>query len=163
MNPMDIASWITDTYGMGLTDAMRMTRTAQLYSSRQAAREVNLANADLLQGLVWCTELGDGRACGSCVAQHGQVYPVDAICDDHHNGRCALLPWVKGADNPIDQTGEDWFKAQPEMVQRDILGPGKLEAYNQGKFEFSQLSKPYEDEVFGTMQREATLKELVGE
>lgn len=161
--PRKIADWITDSYGMGLTDALRITRTAQLYSYRQANRQSQLANADLLDGLVWCAELGDGRACASCIALHGTVFPVGTLCDDHHNGRCALLPIVKGGKSPIEQTGEAWFSEQDEETQKSILGVGKFDAWSEGKFEFSQLSTTYDDDVFGEMRRESTLQELLAD
>jgi hypothetical protein len=161
-NPRVIADWITDAYGMGLTDSMRMTRTAQLYSYRQSANAVQVANADLLEGVVWCAELDD-RVCMSCISLHGTVFPVGTLADDHHNGRCAMLPIVKGQDNPIQQTGEQWFTAQPETSQRDMMGPGKYEAWSEGKFTFDQLSTTHEDDVFGQMRGEASLKGLLGE
>jgi hypothetical protein len=162
MNPATIARWIEDAYGMGLTDSMRMCRTVQLYSYRQANAAVQMANSDVLQGLVWCAELDD-VTCDSCIALHGQVFDVGTICDDHHNGRCALLPWVIGAPSPIEQTGEDWFNAQDEKTQKNIMGEGKWQAWSDGKFEFSQLSTTYEDDVFGTMRGSSTLGSLLGE
>lgn len=161
-NPRVIANWITDAYGMGLTDSMRMTRTAQLYSYRQANNAVQVANSDVLEGVVWCAELDD-RVCMSCIALHGTVYPVGTIADDHHNGRCAMLPIVKGGDNPISQTGEDWFSAQSEASQRKMMGTSKYEAWKDGKFTFGQLSTTYEDDVFGQMRGEASLKSLLGD
>jgi len=161
-NPRDIAKWITDAYGMGLTDSMRMCRTAQLYSYRQANNAVQVANSDVLQGVVWCAELDD-RVCMSCVELHGQVFPVGTVCDDHHNGRCAMLPWVNGVENPVSQTGEDWFTAQDEATQKRMMGVGKWNAWQDGKFELSQLSTIYSDPVFGDMRSEATLKTLLGE
>lgn len=57
--------------------------------------------------------------------------------------------------------GEKWFKAQPQSVQRKMMGPGKFEAYQSGKFKFADLSAPYQDDVYGELLREATLKELL--
>ena len=161
-NPMTIGKWITDAYGMGLTDSMRMMRTAQLYSYRQANRDIQVANGDVLQGVVWCAELDD-LTCMSCVAMHGQVFDVGEICDDHHNGRCAMLPWVKGEPNPIDKTGEDWFNEQSEATQRSMMGNGKYEAWQEGTFNFDQLSNTYDDDVFGTMRGETPLHKLLGD
>lgn len=161
-NPQVIGAWITDAYGVGLTDSMRIARTVQLYSWRQANNAVQIANSDVLQGLVWCAELDD-RVCMSCVALHGTVFPVGSICDDHHNGRCALLPLVVGADNPISTSGEDWFSQQDEATQREMMGNAKYEAWVAGKFEFSQLSGTHDDEVYGQMRIEVSLKSILGE
>lgn len=160
-NPKIIARWITDSYGMGLTDSMRQMRTVQLYSYRQANREVAMSNGDVLEGMVWCAELDD-RVCMACVELHGQVFPVDAICDDHHNGRCALIPWVKGEPNPIEQSGEDWFNEQPEETQKNMLGAQYYDAWKGGAFDLKDITKEHEDEIFGLMQGIAPLWELLG-
>jgi hypothetical protein len=71
---------------------------------------------------------------------------------------------VKGFDRIIEEgSGEEWFNAQSEATQRDMLGPGKYEAWKDGKFEFGDLSKTVDDPVYGPMRQEATLKELMGE
>ena len=88
-NPRKIGEWITDEYGLGLTDSLRMTRTVQLYSYRQSNNAAQIANADLLQGVVWCAELDD-RVCMSCVSMHGRVFPVGTVANDHHNGRAEM-------------------------------------------------------------------------
>lgn len=161
-SPGRIASAIRDSLGGGLTDALRMTRTVQLYSYREAARANYIANDDIIQGWYWMAEL-DGETCASCWAEHGTFHTNDETLDDHHNGRCAPLPAVIGMPSPIEQTGEEAFKNLPEDKQREILGPGKFEAWSDGKFEFGALSAQHTDEVYGTMRGEATLKELVGE
>lgn len=161
-NPMTIGKWITDAYGIGLTDSMRMMRTAQLYSYRQSNSELQRENSDVLQGSVWCAELDD-LTCMSCVALHGQVFEAGAIADDHHNGRCAMLPWVKGEPNPIDQSGIDWFNGQSEATQRSMMGNSKYDAWQEGKFNLDQLSGTYQDEVFGTMRGETPLQKLLGD
>lgn len=161
MNPRLIGDWMIDAYGMGETDALRIARTAQLYSYRESNNAIQVANSDLLQGVVWCAEMDD-RTCMSCISLHGQVFPVGSLADDHHNGRCAMLPWVKGADNPIEQTGEQWFTSQDEATQKSMMGESKYQAWSQNKFTFDQLSKTYQDEVYGEMRGESTLKDLLG-
>lgn len=161
-NPLTVAKDITDQYGMALSDSMRMCRTTQLYAYRQANAATQLENADVLDGCVWFAEL-DGDTCSSCMALHGQVFPVGTVCDDHHNGRCVMLPLIKGEANPVEKSGLDWYNEQPEDVQKGILGEGKWQALNDGKFEFSQLSTTYENDVFGQMRGEASLKDLLGD
>jgi len=162
LNPRVIANWITDEYGYPLTDAMRQMRTSQLYSYREANANTRRENADILEGDVWCAELDD-RTCDSCIAMHGTVAPAGTVCNDHHLGRCEYLPWVKGMPNPIEQTGAEWFTQQDEATQRNVMGDAKFEAWNDGKFEFSALSREYENDVFGTMRGSTPLKDLIGE
>jgi len=158
-NPRKTASIIQDAFGCGLTDALRMARTAQLYASRVAA-QANYQASGVLDGWVWFATLDD-TVCQSCIVQHGTIHPLDEILNDHHNGRCAMLPYIEAFGNPIEQSGIQWFEAQPEARQREILGAGKYDAWMAGKFDLSQLSKEYENDVYGKMRVEVPLKELV--
>jgi hypothetical protein len=159
-NPQAIAREITRTLGMGLTDSMRMMRTVQLYSYREASRANYVANSDVVRGWQWMAEL-DNDTCGSCIAQHGSVHPLEESLDDHHNGRCAMLPIVIGGKNPLDNSGQEWFEKLSPGEQNKILGTTKAEAWRGGKFEFSQLSTQKDDPVYGSMKTEAALKDLV--
>ncbi len=161
LNPRTIARMITDQYGMGLTDSMRMTRTAQLYAYRQANNQTQIANADVLQGVVWHANL-DSRTCLSCIQLHGTIFPVGTLCNDHHNGRCTMLPLVIGVENDI-RPGEEWFTQQNEATQKAMMGEKKWQAWQDGKFSFDQLSRTYNDDVFGEMRSEASLKSLIGD
>jgi hypothetical protein len=162
MNPRLIGEWITDAYGVGLTDSIKITRTVQLYSYRESNALMQRENAELLEGSVWDSELDD-RVCMSCIVLHGTVYPAGTVCNDHHLGRCDLIPWVKGMPNPIEQTGIDWFNSQDENTQKAMMGESKYEAWKDEKFTLDQLSKVYNDPVYGDMRGEATLKDLIND
>lgn len=159
-NPRKIAREITNTLGVGLTDAMRMARTVNLYSYREANRATYIANADVVEGWYWHAELGP-RTCASCFAKHGSFHPLDEPLKDHHNGRCAEVPAVRGFPPPFTESGEEWFSKQPASFQQSVLGKGKYAAWKEGKFPFSALTTTYEDSVFGVMWRETPLKELI--
>ena len=162
-NPRRIAAEITRRFGVALTDALRFTRTAELYAYREASRAVYVANGDVVQGWVWHANLGDPRTCMSCIAMHGTVHRLDERLNDHHQGRCAAIPLVAGYDNPVTQTGRDWFEQQAEATQRNLMGGGKYDAWRSGRFDFGQLSTTYDDPAYGVMRRVAALKDLVGE
>ena len=140
-----------------------MTRTVQLYSYREATRANYIANSDVVEGWIWHADLSP-TTCAECIAMHGTFHANDETLNDHHNGRCSMIPVVKGFDRITEEgAGEAWFNAQPESVQRDMLGPGKYEAWKEGQFDFSQLVSTQNDPVYGEMRVEATLKELLGE
>ena len=161
-NPRVIARDITRTYGMALTDSMRMTRTVQLYSYREASRANYVANADILDGWYWFAALDD-RTCASCVALHGSgTYPLDEPLNDHHGGICTMIPAVTGFDSPIEQTGEEWFGQQDETRQSSLLGKEKYEAYQGGAFQFGDLSTSRWNDIYGDMRTETPLWELLG-
>ena len=162
-NPKTIAGLIKNSLGGGLTDALRMTRTVQIYSYREANRASYVANADIVKGWVWMSTLDD-VCCMSCVVMHGTFHTNDEVMDDHYNGHCAMLPVTLGAENPLgsDTAGMDWFKSLDENKQRELMGDGKFEAYKENKFELSQLSTQRQDEVYGTMRGVTSLKDLIG-
>ena len=159
-NPRKIARAVETAYGQGLTSALRTVRTVQLWSYREANRATYIANSGVLEGWIWHASL-DGRVCMSCVAQHGTLHSFDETLNDHYNGRCAMVPKVKGFDNPVDGTGREWFRQQDEATQRGMMGNGKYEAWQSGDIRLRQLSSEQDDDVYGQMRTEASLKSLV--
>lgn len=147
--------------GLALTDALRMARTAQLWAYRESSRASYMANQDVLSGWYWSAELDDST-CMSCIAQHGTFHEFDEQLDDHYNGRCAMIPAVKGIDSPISQTGVDWFNAQSEESQRAKMGAQYFEAYRGGAFTLEQLSRVVDDDTYGHMHGVTPLYELLG-
>jgi hypothetical protein len=160
-NPRKVAALIRDSLGGGLTDALRMTRTAQLWSYREATRANYLANADVVEGWVWWAHLA-GEPCMACIAEHGSIHDLSETLDDHYNGRCTQIPVVRGFPSPVEQTGEAWFSGLDEAKQKELMGEGKYESWKGGKFEFSQLAGKHTDAVYGSMTVESTLQDLLG-
>jgi len=160
-NPKTIASLITNVFGMPLTDSLRMTRTVQIWSYREAGRASYLANDDVVRGWIWYAEL-DSETCASCWAMHGTEHSLDETLDDHYNGRCTAIPMTIGASNDI-KSGASQFVDLSEAKQREILGDAKFEAWKDGKFDFGQLSTQHSDEVYGTMRGVTSLQDLVRE
>lgn len=159
-NPRKIARMVRDAFGRGLADALRFVRTAQLWAYREANRASMVANQSVLQGWVWSAHF-DERVCMSCIVMHGTVHPVDEALNDHHNGRCAAIPLVIGFDNPITETGIAWFERQSAATQRALMGPGKYDAWREGKIRLDQLTEERDDDVYGRMRGEPSLKSLL--
>jgi hypothetical protein len=161
-NPKKIAYLIRQSLGGGLTDALRMTRTVQIYSYREANRASYIANSDIVTGWYWMSAL-DKESCMSCIAMHGTFHTNDETLNDHYNGLCTMIPATIGSKSPIEQTGIEWFNSLPQEEQQRYMGQGKYESWKDGKFELSQLSGNHKDEVYGEMRIEVPLKELIGE
>lgn len=159
-NPRRIAASVTQALGQGLSNALRLVRTAQLYAYREASRAGYAANPAIVSGWYWQATL-DARTCLSCISKHGTLHPITETLNDHHNGRCAMLPAVRGLPSPIATDGETWFRAQSPAEQLRMMGPGKLAAWQAGRFEFAALAKTHADDVYGPMWTETPLKELV--
>jgi len=165
-SPRTIAALIRKSFGANLTDALRMTRTTQIWSYREAIRANYIANSDVYKGWIWWANLDD-RTCMSCIAQHGSTHPLSEPLDDHYNGRCTMIPYPMGVEVidslGRDKTGADWFNKLDETQQKKQMGVGMYDAWKSGKVQLSQLSKQVENNIFGTMRVESTLKELVNE
>lgn len=160
-NPRAWAGQVRDALGLGLSDALRMTRTVQLYAYREATRANYEANPGIVSGWIWFAEL-DADTCLSCVAQHGSLHESSEVLNDHHNGRCAMLPLVIGAERPVDEgAGRAWFDNLSEADQRQMMGAARFEAFQGGEFAFDALSGTRTDDVYGPMRVEATLRDLV--
>ena len=158
-NPNVIAREITRAFGGSLTDAMRMTRTAQICTYREASRANYAANSDIVTGWVWNSALQPGRTCMSCVAMHGTEHPLSEPLNDHHNGLCSMIPLVVGGRNPIKQGGEAWFAEQEEGTQKKMLG-SKYELWQEGKVNIENMTTIRDDKVYGAMRGEPSLTEL---
>lgn len=156
-----------------MTEAMKLARTAILWTYRAATHANYLVNGDLISGWLWWAQL-DERTCLSCINMHGSFHLITEILIDHHFGRCTPLPVVRpwgeiGVDYEGDwedplaeiEPGQAWFEALPVDQQEKMMGKAKYAAWKDGLFKFSDLSYAYTDPVWGLMLREASLKELL--
>ena len=160
-NPRKIANLIRDALGGGLTDALRMTRTAQLWAYRESTRANYLNNSDVVEGWIWWADMG-GDPCMACIAEHGTVHDLDETLDDHYNGKCAMIPIITGMPSIVEQTGEEWFNGLSEDKQRDLMGPEFYDAWKGGSFGLSDMHHKEEDDVYGYMTTQTPLWELLG-
>jgi SPP1 gp7 family putative phage head morphogenesis protein len=146
-----------------LATAVRMTRTAQLYTYREASRANYNANSDVVSGWQWYASL-DERTCPACFALHGSIHELDEVLDGHYHCRCTPLPVILGNPLVAENAGTDWFENLSEAQQRESLGKGAFDAWQEGKFDLTALgSKQAPDDVYGQMHVTPSLKELVGE
>lgn len=136
--------------------ANMLMRTLQLQSYRRSTAIAHAANADIITKQIRIATL-DTRVCLACVALHGTEMPVGEQVIDHHAGRCTSIAQIRGINYNIP-TGEAWFNGLSEADQLALAGPGKLELLQSGKAQLRDFVQPYQDEVFGDMLREASIK-----
>lgn len=156
-NPRVIASMMASWYGFPYSWAENAARTTQIWSYRLANHATYLANDRILDGW-WWSSAQDVRTCISCWDRHGEVHPLTDVLNDHHRGRCAPIPLIKGQGRP--RPGRVRFESLPEPQQREIMGVGLFDAWKSGDVRWGNFSRPYQDNVFGEMLRAATQKEL---
>jgi hypothetical protein len=171
-NPRKVARIIVKELGQGMTWALRTARTAQLWAYREATRAAYVANSDIVGGWIWHAKLDDGRTCISCIVQHGTVHPNTETLNDHHQGRCGMIPvtktWAELGFPGIPETrvqvppGREWFDTLSDAEQRRTMGKAKWAAWKAGRINWDDLSAEHDDDVYGTMRVEASLRDLLG-
>lgn len=85
----------------------------------------------------------DGRVSAVCASLHGKIFSLDdagaPFPPRHpHCRSTTMLVWKAGAGR-FDrayyegrETGEDWLKKQPEVIQREVLGAAGFRAFQHG-------------------------------
>jgi hypothetical protein len=167
--PMRIAQEIRNSVqGLPAAQVRNLARTLQLTSYRDATRVHQQANVEIIENVVRIAALDD-RCCLSCIALHGTIIwnsernagePIPRV-NDHHQGRCTSVVQVVGRELRV-VTGEQWFNSQSPERQRLIAGDANYNAIRAGAVSLSDFPQEYQDDVFGTMLREASLQGLLG-
>lgn len=133
----------------GLTRALTIARTETLDAHRAAAKASHDANADVLGGWIWLTDLRvSPPPCQACLGMAGTVHPLTEPGPlGHQNCRCSRMPKTKSwADLGIDLDEPDsdvpdaaaWFADQDEKTQRAVLGAARYAAWKRGQFPVGQ-------------------------
>lgn len=133
----------------GLTRAMVVARTELLDAHRAGGKAGDVANADIMAGWVWGAAL-DSKTCPSCLAQHGELHPVEEDGPlDHHQGRCQRIPKTRSwkelgfdIEEPPDllPNARDWFDGLDPGTQQDIMGAERLKLLQDGSIGWGDLS-----------------------
>lgn len=108
--------------------AMTIVRTETNRAYREATR-MFYQEAPAVVGWRWLAAL-DLTTCPVCWAMHGKVFKTKTAFGTHPNCRCTMVPVF--ATDPKPETGSRAFAALTIEQQRAILGPKRLELYNQG-------------------------------
>lgn len=166
-NPRQIASQVRNEAGLGLVRSLTIARTETLRSYRSASLENYRANEDVVKGWIWTAALSS-RTCAMCLAMSGTKHPLDEEFGSHPNCRCCPVPetatfaelGIEGMEDdepPPMQSGADWFAEQDEAKQKQILGPGKFAAYQDGKIGLGDLVGEKDDPKWGPQRYERSL------
>lgn len=133
----------------GLSRAHTIAQTEILDAHRAAARAVHMANADVLLGWRWQSDLSV-TSCVACWSMHGRMFPVDAPGPEGHPGcRCirsvVLRPWSQLGirfDEPPDLflDAEARFNELPDGDQLAVLGRARLDLYRTGRITWTDLA-----------------------
>lgn len=164
--PQQIAHGLQEVFGLDMARAQATARTETMRAYRTATQETFKENDDVIEKWRWIAQLSYST-CIACISKHGQEFPLTTPMDSHVNCRCIQVPVTKtfkelGADGVEEtdtsvQTGKDWFNEQTEEVQRKILGPGKYDAWREGKISIDDMVEHSHSDRWGGAYHEASL------
>ena len=171
LNPRAVAREIRQALGGNLVRALRIARTEQLRAYREATRRSYQANDHVIKGWIWVSARNE-RTCAACWAKHGSKHSLDEPMDEHPNGRCSKIPWLKTweelgfsgiaeGSRPVE-SGAALFARLPAEKQIKVLGPAKYAAWKEGEFQFSDLVGQKFSKEWGWTHHERSLNDLIG-
>lgn len=123
-----IAQEINSAVEFGAARAMTITRTETNRAYREATRKF-YNDVPAVVGWQWLAAL-DLTTCPICWSMHGKIFKTKTVFASHPNCRCTMVPIFRG--DPKPKTGPKLFQQLTIEQQRAILGPRRLELYNQG-------------------------------
>jgi SPP1 gp7 family putative phage head morphogenesis protein len=157
-NPTKLAREMANGLGIGLNRALVLARTEQLKAYREANRQ-GFAQSGVVMKYKRIAAKSD-RTCMACLFADGTIYDVNTAFDEHPNGRCAMIPWVSGLNEPQWETGTDWFMRQSSSTQIGIMGTEYYQAWQAGLFTLPQLVSTHDDPTWGAYLKPTPLGDL---
>jgi hypothetical protein len=157
-NPRDTAKLMADAAGGELNRMMTIARTEQIRVYREAARQ-QYVTSGVVDGYKRLAAR-QVNTCAMCIALDGEEYPTDEFMSVHPNDRCTMVPNVIGLPAQQWQKGPEWLANQPEDVQREILGPGAFELWNDNQIELQDLVRKYNHPEWGPSIQRTPLRDL---
>lgn len=159
-NPRKVAREMARGSARSLDRMMVIARTEQLRVYREANMQSYIASGVVESYMRLATH--DARVCPMCLLLEGTIYPLNVMMPTHPQCRCTLVPNVAGIPSPKWQKGETWLKEQPAATQRSILGNGRYDAWQAGKFDLMDIVQIVPNPIWGDTLRSRPLQELIG-
>lgn len=155
LNPREIARRIMQAlegaFNGGLTRALVISRTEIMDAYRSAAAAAQNAQRDVVNGWIWIAQLDPRRTCSTCWIMHGTEHPLsEPGPQGHPQCRCsrapAVLSWSDlGFDIPeppsLIPDAQARFRSLSREDQLQIMGPGRLAAWERGDVAWSDLAR----------------------
>jgi len=155
---LTIIARLRNDLGMGLTDALTVSRTEVFRAYREATRELLLSNSETVGGWIWFATLDDST-CIACWTMHGTEHSLDETLDGHPNCRCVMVPIVVDVELDI-RDGLELFQEASEQTQKAVLGPAAYEAWKSGEVDLIDFLGRSNSAQWGTMRYTRSLKSI---
>ncbi len=137
----------------GLTDALNhlllVTRDQYNRAHRTASLET-YKRSGVVNGYVRRCARQAGRTCIACIALDGKFYELNEGFEEHPQGRCVMIPVVRGVDMRLVGSGQKWFEALSQEEQIATMGRGRWEAWRDGRLPWEKMVKRATHPVWGT-------------
>ena len=157
LNPIKIAQAVADGFGIALDRAMTIARTEQLRAYRMGTLEQYRQSEVVAQYKRMATK--DDTTCLGCLFADGEIFDSAEDFSEHPNGRCVIIPVVRGAPEPAWENGKEWFAKQSAERQLSILGQERFDLWKSGTA-LDEMSKHVNDATWGGSFVPTPLKEL---
>lgn len=155
-NPTRTARDMVEAMGGGLDRALLIARTETLRAYRAASVE-QYRQSGVVSGFKRLAARDE--ACLACLVLDGEIYELESEFDDHPNGRCTVVPIIAGIEEPQWQTGQEWFEAQSEERQREIMGNARFELWQNG-VPLDKFARRVHDDVWGDAPAIVNIRDL---
>lgn len=136
----------------GMTDALNhlllVTRDQYNRAHRGASLET-YRRSGVVKGYVRRCARQAGRTCIACVALDGKFYELASEFEEHPQGRCVMIPVVRGVDLRPAGSGREWFEGLDEDAQIATMGRGRWEAWRAGEMTWDGMVVRREHPVWG--------------
>jgi hypothetical protein len=159
LNPVQTARNMVNGMGVGLDRSLLIARTETNRAYRMSSTEQYRQSGVVI---AFKRLAARDEACLACIVLDGEIYETAEELEDHPNGRCTVVPIIAGEPEPEWETGQEWFAKQPESFQREVMGPGKFELYQQGVPLDVFATKSFSP-VWGATPRIPSMKEIFAE
>lgn len=148
--PREIARrMVRDGATDGLNHLLLVTRDQYNRAHRAAALEV-YRESGLVKGYVRRCARQVGRTCIACIALDGTFYTLKEDFEEHPQGRCTMIPAVRGVDTRPLGKGRTWFEGLSEDEQIATMGRGRWEAWQAGELPWEKMVTRRMHPVWGT-------------
>lgn len=157
-NPRVVGRAITEALDGNRVRAQATARQTMMNNSRTATLDNFRANRRVLNGWYWFAAC-DMRTCPVCWAKHGTFHGLNEGLYSHINCRCTAVPGV--IDVPVTwETGAARFANLDPDEQEQIIGPGALALYREGRITLEDFPARTHSPRWGPGLRKRTVGEL---
>lgn len=146
--PGETAKRMMNGMAEGLNRATTIARTEQLRVYREASRQQYEFSGAVQEYERVCAK--QPNTCMACITLDGTVYPTSELMEVHPNDRCFMIPHVAGVPRIERELASDWFAKQDPSLQRQMMGPGKFDLYEQGLIGLPDLVQRTTHPVWGS-------------